>query len=138
MKISREGLQKFSVWLAQIMIAVPFTGIAIMKLTKPLVELAAGVPWALEYPIMVRVMGAIDLLGAIGMVLPALTRLLPGLTVWAAIGCVALMVCAIIFHLTRGEAWATSINMIYLLLAAYVWWGRAKRFPIVPRSLKKI
>lgn len=133
---SWERLTKASIWLAQLLIAVPFAGIAAMKLNQPLAELGAGVPWALDYPVMVRVMGAIDLLGAIGIVLPALTRIMPRLTVWAAISCAALMICAIVFHLARGEAWAMPINVVYLLLAVYVWWGRAKRFPIEPRSLK--
>jgi DoxX-like family len=134
MTLSRENWIRASVWLAQLLIAVPFAGIAVMKLTTPLAELGQRVPWALEYPRMVRMMGAIDLLGAIGILAPALLRIMPRLTVWAAIGCAMLMVAAIVFHIARGEAWATPINVVYLLLAIHVWWGRAKRFPIAPRS----
>ncbi|MDE2442092.1 MAG: DoxX family protein [Betaproteobacteria bacterium] len=130
---AREKLARASVWAAQLLIAVPFAGIAAMKLGKPIAELNRNVPWALEYPNMVRVMGAIDLLGAIGIFAPAFLRIMPRLTVWAAIGCAALMISAIVFHIARGEAWATPINVVYLLLAIYVWWGRAKRFPIASR-----
>lgn len=133
MKISREKLIRASVWLAQFLIAIPFAGIAMMKLNTPLAQLGQNVPWAMEYPRMVRVMGVIDLLGAIGIVVPALLRIMPRLTVWAAIGCALLMISAIIFHLLRGEASATPINIVYLALAIYVWWGRTKRFPLAPR-----
>lgn len=134
MNLTRENLARASVWLAQLLIAVPFAGIAKMKLTTPLAELNQHVPWALEYPHLVRVMGALDLLGAIGILLPALLRIAPWLTVWAAIGCAALMVSAIVFHFARGEAWATPINVVYLALAIHIWRSRTKRFPIAARS----
>lgn len=130
---SRDRWARASVWLAQLLIAVPFAGIAVLKLTTPLDQLSAQVPWAGQYPVMARVAGAIDLAGALGIILPSLARIMPRLTVWAAIGCIALMICAIVFHLTRGEAWATPINLVYLLLAAYVWWGRAIRFQVDAR-----
>lgn len=130
---AREKLVRASIWLAQLLIAVPFTGIAVMKLGTPLAELNRSVPWAIEYPNMVRAIGAIDLLGAIGIFVPSILRIMPSLTVWAAIGCAALMVSATAFHVARGEAWATPINVVYLLLAVYVWWGRANRFPITSR-----
>lgn len=133
MRRTKEGVANMSVWLAQLMIAIPFAGIAMMKLTAPLPELGRRVPWAADYPNLVRVMGAVDLLGAVGILVPALLRIEPRLTVWAAFGCATLMTAAIVFHLARGEARATPINVVYFLLALYVWWGRSRRFPIVPR-----
>ncbi|MFM6933728.1 MAG: DoxX family protein [Novosphingobium sp.] len=121
------------IWLVQVMIAVPFVAIGAIKLTMPLDQVAKLAPWAIEYPRFVRLIGLIDLAGGIGLILPALTRIKPQLTVWAAVGCAALMVCAIVFHLVRGEANAIGLNIVLLGLTLIAWWGRSRAVPIRPR-----
>lgn len=81
---------------------------------------------------MVRGLGVIDVLGGIGVFLPALTRIKPDLTVLAALGCVALQVYAMVFHISRGEIAATPVNVVFLALSAFVLWGRRK-LPVLPR-----
>ena len=82
---------------------------------------------------MVRFIGTCELLGAIGLILPALTRIKPQLTPWAATGLATIMILASGFHLTRGEgAYAPSLLGVALIAAA-VAWGRFKRIPIAPR-----
>jgi len=91
-------------------------------------------PWAEELPShFVRAIGLIDITGGIGIVLPALTRIKPGLTVLAALGCVALQICAIVFHISRGETMMTPFNFVLLALAAFVLWGRRGPAPIHAR-----
>ena len=80
-----------------------------------------------------RVIGLIDLAGGIGILLPALTRILPRLTVMAALGCAVLQVFALTFHLSRGEAVVTPLNFVLLALALFVLWGRGRKAPIAPR-----
>jgi hypothetical protein len=75
----------------------------------------------------------IDLCGGIGLVLPALTRIKPGLTWVAALGCATLQVCAIVFHVSRGEAAVTPFNFLLVGLAMFVFWGRRTKAPIGPR-----
>ena len=75
---------------------------------------------------MVRTLGVIDLLGGLGVVLPWLTRIRPGLTVAAALGCAALQCCAIVFHIVRGETSVIWFNLVFLALAAFVLVGRRR------------
>jgi hypothetical protein len=94
-------------------------------------------PWTGQYPEgFVRFMGLVDLAGGLGILLPALTRILPRLTVLAALGCVVLQVCALVFHLSRGEAMVTPLNVVLLALSLFVLWGRGKKAPILPRGAK--
>jgi hypothetical protein len=85
----------------------------------------------------VRALGAIDLacgigIGiGIGILLPALLRM-PRLTVWAALGCVALQLCAIVLHVSRAEYMLLPLNLVLLALSAFVWWSRMKKAPITP------
>lgn len=74
-----------------------------------------------------------DVLGGLGVLLPALTRIRPGLTVLAALGCTALQASAIAFHLSRGET-DVAFNVVLLALAAFVAWGRRTKAPIAPRA----
>ena len=72
--------------------------------------------------------------GGIGVLVPSLTRIRPGLAVTAALGCAALQVSAIAFHVSRGEAANTPFNAVLVALALFVAWGRRSRAPITPRS----
>ena len=91
-------------------------------------------PWTGEHSeAFVRVIGLVDLAGGIGILLPALTRIMPSLTVLAALGCSVLQVFAIVFHISRGEVAVTPLNFVLLLLALFVLWGRARKAPIAPR-----
>jgi hypothetical protein len=73
-----------------------------------------------------------DLAGGLGVLLPSLTRIKPGLTLLAALGLAALQASAIVFHVSRGEAAKTPFNVLLVALAAFVAWGR-RRAPIAPR-----
>jgi putative oxidoreductase len=106
-----------------------------MKTTRPIAELAQMMIWpgALP-PALVRVIGVAELAGAIGLVLPALTRIKPRLTPLAGAGLLTIMVLASIFHSTRGEFSVIPMNATLGALAAFVAWGRATRAPIAPRG----
>ena len=83
---------------------------------------------------LVRVIGVCELLGAIGLLLPAATRIRPELTPAAATGLTTVMALAIAFHLYRGDAGGRFILPAALgLVAAFVAWARFRRAPIVPR-----
>lgn len=122
-------------WGAQGLVGAMFLMGGVMKLTTPLDKLAQMMPWTGEVdPMLVYATGVFDALGGIGILLPALTRIMPRLTVYAAIGCVALQVCALVFHISRGEgAMMGPINVVLGALAAFVAWGRATAAPIQPR-----
>jgi hypothetical protein len=72
--------------------------------------------------------------GGVGLLLPALTRIKPGLTVAAALGCTVLQALAIAFHISRGEVAMTPVNFTFLALSVFVLWGRGRKAPIPARS----
>ena len=115
-----------TLWIVQVVLAVLYVGTGIFKLVKPVADIAAMWPWAGERPGLLRFTGVIDLLGGIGIVVPALTRIRPGITVWAAAGLALLQIAAISFHFGRGEEANTPFNFVMLALAVFVSWGRKK------------
>lgn len=117
-------------WLAQVILALGFIWAAAMKLTQPTDKLAEMWPWTADNPSLVMLTGILDLLAGIGLVLPALLRIRPKLTIYAAYGTIALMVVAGIFHVSRGEASQIGINLFFAGLAGFIAWGRQKKAPI--------
>jgi hypothetical protein len=112
-------------WTAQALVAVSFIAGAYIKLSFPISELASMWPWAGSLPVLaVRVLGVVDLAGGVGIILPALTGIKPRLTVFAALGCVMLQICAIVFHLGRGEVDVLPVNIFLLGLSSIVLWIR--------------
>lgn len=134
MNEASKGL-KIGLWVAQVFVGLMFCYSGYLKLAMPLTALAEmGMAWPSEVsPIFLTFIGVVDLAGGIGILLPALTRIKPQLTVWAALGCSVLQVCAIIFHGMRGEFAVLPFNFILLALALFILWGRSKRAPITPR-----
>lgn len=121
-------------WVVQILLFLVFTGTGLWKLFTPIPQLAAMIPWAGEVPApFLHATAVLDLLGGIGILLPAVTRIAPALTVLAALGCAALQVGAIVFHLSRGEAADTPFNVLLAALALFVAWGRRSKAPIAAR-----
>ena len=126
---------RVGLWIAQGLIFLAFGSAGLVKLFTPIPQLAAMMPWAGEYSeTFVRAIGVIDLAGGIGILLPALTRIMPRLTVLAALGCSVLQVFALVFHLSRGEAAVTPLNLVLLALSLFVLWGRSRKAPIAPRQ----
>jgi hypothetical protein len=116
---------RIGLWAVQILLFLVFAGTGVWKLLTPIPQLAAMIPWAGEVPApFLHATAVLDLLGGIGILLPTVTRIAPRLTVLAALGCAALQVGAIVFHLSRGEAADTPFNVLLTALALVVAWGR--------------
>jgi putative oxidoreductase len=131
----RSSALNVSLWVAQLMLAVMFGMGGAMKLMQPVDTLIQAVPWAADVPLaLVRFIGASELAAAIGLLLPAITRIKPGLTPLAAAGLAIIMLLAFGFHAMRGEYAAFPINLGLGALAVFVAWGRTRRAPITPRS----
>lgn len=104
------------------------------KATLPVATLAQRIPWSEDVPLaLVRFIGVSELLGGIGLLLPALTRIRPGLTPLAAAGLTTVMALAAIFHATRAEWSGIVVNVVLGGVAAFIAWGRTKKAPITPR-----
>jgi uncharacterized membrane protein len=123
-----------SLWVVQSLLCLLFAGTGVWKLLTPVPQLAAQFPWMGQVPVaFMRATGVIDLLGGIGLLLPAITRIKPGLTALAALGCAVLQACAIVFHVARGEAVSTPFNFLLLALSIFVFRGRRSKALIQPR-----
>lgn len=121
-------------WIAQGLLAVAFVMAGGMKLAVPIEALQAQMPWvsgALGGA--VRFIGAVEVLGALGLVLPAATRIQPKLTPLAAIGLTIVMVLGVITHISRGEFAMIGAPVVLGGLAAFVAWGRLGKAPIQAR-----
>lgn len=70
----------------------------------------------------VRTIGILEMLGAIGLVLPALTGIVPALALSAAIGLTVLQFGAIITHLSRGEGKVIGLNVALIAASAVTIW----------------
>lgn len=108
-------------WVAQVILALTFIWVGSMKIFAPE---QLPFPWVKDNPGLALITGFVDLLGGIGIVLPALLRIQPRLTVYAAYGIIALMIAASIFHISRGEAQDIGFNIFTAALGALVAWGR--------------
>lgn len=72
----------------------------------------------------VKVIGALEILGSVGLLLPAVIDIAPDLVPLAALGLVMIMVGALITRIRRHEVKFMAVDLIYLCLAAFVAWGR--------------
>lgn len=122
-------------WVAQVLLALPFLMAGLAKATTPVEELLPQMPWiASSGEALLRFIGVSELLGALGLILPAATRIKPFLTPLAAIGLAVIMVLAMGLHAVRGEFAAIGFNAILGGIAAFIAWGRLKKAPIAPRG----
>ena len=120
-----------TLWVLQVLLALAFLAHGIMFLTPP-AEVAALMNAFLPRWFQVF-LGVAEVLAAVGLTLPGLTRILPGLVPAAAAGVAFVTISATILHLSRGEFGSAATTFVLLLLATFVAYGRWRRYPITPR-----
>jgi uncharacterized membrane protein YphA (DoxX/SURF4 family) len=120
-----------ALWVAQVLLAVAFLGAGATKLSQPKEKLAKNMAWVEDFSqSAVRLISVLEVLGALGLVVPALTGVLPWLTPLAALGLALLMAGAVYTHLQRKEGSAVVPPAVLLLLAALVAVGRSFVVPL--------
>ncbi|MDG4858256.1 DoxX family protein [Streptomyces sp. T-3] len=86
---------------------------------------APGGGWVLDFSAdFVKALGSVEVLGAVGLVLPALVDVAPVLVPVAAVGLALIMAGAAFTTFRRREALHAVLNVTYLALAVFVAWGR--------------
>jgi uncharacterized membrane protein YphA (DoxX/SURF4 family) len=119
-----------ALWVVQVLLAGAFVVSGATKLSQPKEKLLKKWAWVEDFSQgSVRIIGVLEVLGAIGIVVPALTGIVPSLTPLAALGLVLTMIGAALTHLRRAEYGAIAVNVVVLILAAFVAYGR---FFVVP------
>ena len=129
-----KGL-RVGLWIAQGLLAATFLAAGLMKVSAPVEQLQASMPWVSgSLGPAVRFIGSVEILGALGLILPAATRIKPSLTPLAAAGLTTVMVLASLTHLVRGEGPVVPMTLVLGAMAAFVAWGRTRKAPIAPRT----
>ena len=116
-----------SLWIVAGLLAVVFLA-ASAKLFVPkekIAGMAASSRWVEDFsPGALKAIGALELLVAVGLILPAALDIAPILVPLAASGAVLLFVGAVITRLRRGEKATIVVDLVYLAMAVFVAWGR--------------
>src|SRR5246127_5942534 len=114
-----------ALWVIAIVLAVGFAASGLMKILRTKEQLvASGFGWAQDFsPSTIRLIGVLEILGAIGLILPAALHIAPILVPLAAVGLILVMIGAAVVHTRRHELPNVAINVVLLLLAAFVAWG---------------
>jgi uncharacterized membrane protein len=110
-------------WIVAALLAVLYLYSGALKMTRSKDELRPMMAWVDDMPLSyVRAIGVLEVLGALGLILPPLTRIAVGLALAAAIGLALVQVGALWLHLSRGEVKVTPLNIVLLALAVVAIW----------------
>lgn len=126
-----------ALWIVQFLLAAAFFMAGTMKLTTPVAELAqAGMGgWVTDSPeLLIRFIGLSEVAGALGLVLPGLTKIQTWLAPTAAAALGLVMVLAAGTHISYGELGAVVPNAVLFSLVAFVAWGRFVKAPHPSRT----
>ena len=117
-------------WIVQGLLAVAFLFAGGMKLVLPLDALTGPIPLP---GLFMRFLGVVEVLGAVGLILPGLLRIRPGLTPLAAAGLVIIMIGATVITVLGGDVAPAVVPMVVGLLSLTVVYGRSR---LTPSSLR--
>jgi len=118
-------------WLLQVLLAIAFFAHGYILLVPPAAivdQMNASLPrWFQLF------LGVAEVLAAVGLTLPGLTRIQPWLVSAAAAGIMIVMICATVFHVMRGEMSSALVTIVLLAMATFVAFMRSRVAPIRPR-----
>ena len=117
-----------ALWIVQVLLALLFLFAGGMKLVLPIEEMTKQMPLPLP-DLFLRFTGIVEVLGAIGLILPWLLRIRPGLTPVAAAGLVIVMIGAMVYTLAAGDIASALMPLVVGILAAFVAYGRWRLTP---------
>src|SRR3954464_1852982 len=107
-----------ALWVLQVLLALAFMAHGLLFLFPPaaMVDLLnASLPrWFQLF------LGVAEVLAAVGLTLPGITRIMPWLVTWAAVGIMIVTVSATAFHAARGEMSSAATTLLLLVLATFV------------------
>jgi uncharacterized membrane protein YphA (DoxX/SURF4 family) len=110
-------------WVVQGLLAAAFLLAGAPKLIMSAEQMAS--PGPIQVPVLlIRFIGVCEILGAIGMILPGLSGIKPGLTPLGAAGLVIIMIGATVINIVDGPAVAAILTVVLGVMATYVVYGR--------------
>ena len=120
-----------ALWIVQGLLAALFVFAGGMKLVLPIEKMQD--PVALP-GLFLRFIGVCELLGGIGLILPSLLRIRPGLTPLAAAGLIVIMIGAVVISVIYMGVASALIPLLVGILAAFIAYGRSRLAPIRPKA----
>ena len=118
-------------WVLQVLLAAVFLAHGLLLLMPP-PDIAAQMLMSLPRWFWVF-LGVAEVASAIGLTLPGLTRVMPGLVSLAAAGIMVVMISATGYHIVRGENSSAAVTFVLLIMATYVAYQRWRVLPITAR-----
>src|SRR5213594_1059728 len=118
-----------ALWIIQVLLSLLFLFAGTTKFVMPVEEMNRQAPVVLP-GLFLHFIGVCEVLGGLGLILPGLLRIRPGLTPLAAVGLMIIMVGAIVITLQGGLLAAALISLLVGLLAAFVAYGRWRLAPL--------
>ena len=119
-------------WVLQVLLALAFFAHGLLFLFPPaemVAQMNASLPrWFQVF------LGVAEVLAAIGLTLPGVTRIKPWLVVWAAAGIMIVLISATVYHVVRNETSSAIITLVMFALATTLAYLRWKVLPIRPRA----
>jgi uncharacterized membrane protein YphA (DoxX/SURF4 family) len=110
-----------ALWIGQILLALFFALSGLGKVALPVEKLRERWNWTRHVaPLVIRLIGSLEILGALGLILPKATGSLPWLTPVAAVGLVLTMIGAIFTHVRLHEAKAVRVPVVLMLLSLFI------------------
>ena len=117
----------YALWVVQAMLACLFLFGGVVKLIMPIEEITKQVPLP---GLFMRFIAVCETLGAVGLILPGLLRIRPGLTSLAAAGLVIIMIGATVVTMMTGEIVMALFPLVTGILCAFVAYGRWRLTPL--------
>ena len=118
-------------WTLQVLLAAAFFAHGWLFLAPPpeiVKQMNASLPrWFQLF------LGVAEVIAAVGLTLPGMTRIMPWLVTWAAGGIMIVMVSATVWHLVRAEWSSAAITLLLLAIATFVAYMRHSVVPIAAR-----
>ena len=113
-------------WALQAVLAAVFLIAGLPKIVKPKEALVASMgEWANSFPTPgVKLLGLVEVLGAVGLIVPPLTGIAPVPSQVAAVGIIAIMLGAIVAHARESAGSKIAMNVVLGVRAAVVAWRR--------------
>jgi uncharacterized membrane protein len=111
-----------AIWIITGLIAVAFIAAGVMKVAQPRAKLAAsGMAWTNDYSDAgVKLVGLAELLGGLGLILPAVTGIAPILVPIAAAALTVIMIGAVVWHVRAGDTKGALPSAVLGILALLV------------------
>lgn len=123
-----------ALWILQVVLGVYFVAIGVMHFIVP-DGLPAVMSWMYDLSDTLHaISGVAEILGGLGLILPAVTGIRTELVPLAAAGLMLVMAGAVIYHLGRGEMANIFTNIVLIALLGFVAYGRSQVHPHTPRA----